>query len=132
MKPIAIAYALALFGFILAADFGLLRDAGDFVNRHPPLDKILHFMMYGVLALLVNWALMVQGWSRLRAFTLGTIVLIAVSTVEEYSNCWVTMRSCSLGDLAANYLGILWLGSLPVWCAQQMPNESQPARDTPA
>jgi VanZ family protein len=120
---------LALFGFIAAADFGLLHEAGDFVNRHPPLDKILHFVMYGVLALLLNSTLTLHGWPRLRAFALGTIVLIVVSTIEEYSNWWVTMRTCSLGDLAANYLGIIWLGGLPIWCIQQVPAESQQATD---
>ena len=132
MKRIAIAYALALFGFVVAADLGVFRDAGEFVNQHPPLDKILHFAMYGVLALLLNWALMLNGWPRLRAFALGTFVLILVSTVEEYSNEWVTMRTWSLGDLAANYLGILWLGGLPICCIKQLPSPSQQATDAPA
>ena len=132
MKRIAIVYAVSLFGFILATDLGFFREAANYVNDHPPLDKAVHFTMYGMLALLLNSALLLSGRPPIRAFAIGSIVVMAVSTIEEYSNFWIVSRSWSLGDLAANYLGILWLGSLPLWCLQRRQVDSREAIDASA
>lgn len=116
MTRIATAYALAMSGFLLAADLGWLGSVADYINTRPPIDKALHFLMYGLLALLVNAAMIGQRrWPPLRAFTVGTIVVLIAATIEEASNMVVMHRSWSLGDLAANYLGIICLGSLPLW-----------------
>ena len=50
-----------------------------------------------------------------RAIVLGSIFALTVSTVDEYSNRYLPLRDWSLGDLAANYLGVLCLGVLPLW-----------------
>lgn len=118
MTRLALAYFFVLVALLAMADFGLMRSAGAFVDRYPSLDKVIHFAMYGVLALLANAALSRQrGWSVMRAVATGSLIVVIGSTVEEYSNLLVASRNWSLGDLAANYLGVVCLGMLPfsVW-----------------
>ena len=114
MTRLAAAYVLGLVSFVLLVDLGLFREIGPFVNKYPALDKLIHFLMYGLLALLANGALVSQGrWSLVPAIATCTFVVMLGSTVEEFSNLLVPHRRWSLGDLAANYLGILCLGVLP-------------------
>jgi VanZ family protein len=120
MTRLALSYAAGFAVVLLLADFGALRPLAEFVNAHPPADKAVHFLMYGCLALLVNAALAAQPhWSLVRAVVAGSIVALIASTVEEYSNAFMTSRSWSLGDLAANYLGILCAGILPLLGSQE-------------
>jgi VanZ family protein len=78
-------------------------------------DKAIHFALVGVLALMVNLSLRIpRTTSRTRIILMGSAITIIVATLEECSNLWVATRSCSLGDLAANYLGILCIGIVPL------------------
>jgi VanZ family protein len=117
MKVLAFGYAIALFVALLCADTGMLNPIARYVNAYPALDNLVHFFMYGGLALAVNAA-----WARARSGTLtraivtgSTIVLIA-STVEELTNLVVPYRGWATSDLAANYLGIMFVGVLPAAC----------------
>ena len=70
----------------------------------------------GLLALVANLALAESTRrSLVRAVVTGCILVLVASTVEEYSNRYSPHRDWSLGDLAANYLGVLCLGMLPLW-----------------
>jgi VanZ family protein len=120
MTRLALSYAAGFAVVLLLADFGVLRPCAEFVNAHPPADKVVHFLMYGCLALLVNAALAAQlHWSLARAVVAGSIFALIAATIEEYSNAFMTSRSWSLGDLAANYLGILFAGILPLLGSQE-------------
>jgi VanZ family protein len=115
MTRLAFGYTVALFIFLLLADFGLFRPLGEFVNTVPALDKLLHFLMYGCLAFLANVALSRRPrWSLIGAIATGSIIVIIVSTLEEYSNIFTPCRTWSLSDLAANYLGVACLGVFPL------------------
>jgi VanZ family protein len=115
MARLALGYTAALIVLLLLADFGVLRPLGQFVNSVPTLDKLLHFLMYGGMALLANAALSRRPrWSLIGAIATGSIGVVIVSTVEEYSNLFTPCRAWSLTDLAANYLGIACLGVLPL------------------
>jgi VanZ family protein len=127
---LALGYASVLVVFLLLADIGTLRPAGRWVNAHPPLDKLIHFLMYGGLALLVNAALAQRTrWSLVRAIATGSIVVAIASTVEEYSNLLTIARGWSLGDIAANYLGIICLGILPLVGSASQRSASQSEAD---
>jgi polysaccharide biosynthesis protein VpsQ len=122
MTRIAVCYGLVFAGLLLLADVGLLDSVAAYIHEFPALDKVIHFVMYGVLALLVNAALASHsGWSLFRAVATGSLVLLIGSTLEEWSNILTMSRSWSLGDLAANYLGIICVGVLPPVLWQQKP-----------
>jgi VanZ family protein len=115
MIRIAILYAAALAAIVVAADADWLPHFAQHLHHLPYLDKVGHFTLYGLLALFANLALASSGrWTAVRAIVIGTTVVLAVATLEEYSNRFVAVRDWSLGDLAANYLGILCLGVLPL------------------
>ena len=126
MTRLAAAYCLVLIGLVLIADLGLLNAVGHFVEQYPVLDKVIHFVMYGVLALLANAALAGRrGWSVARAVATSSVIVLIASTAEEFSNVFTMHRTCSWGDLAANYLGIVCLGILPFLIRQPKPAAEQ-------
>src|SRR5262245_59851709 len=115
MVRIALVYAAAFAALIAVADAGWLPHALDRIHHLAFVDKIVHFTLYGLLALVANLALISTGrLPPLRAIVLGSIVVLIVATAEEYSNRFVAARDYSLGDLAANYLGVLMIGVLPL------------------
>jgi VanZ family protein len=109
-------------------DFGGLHAVALYVNQLPAVDKAIHFCMFGLLALLANATLLRRPkWRTVGAIATGSIFAIIVSTVEEWSNLFVAYRTWSLSDLAANYLGILCLGTLPLAAWQWKQSESREA-----
>jgi len=56
MKRLAILFGLFIIGIIVFADLGMLDIVG-FVNKIPYGDKAGHFILYGILALLIDLAL---------------------------------------------------------------------------
>jgi VanZ family protein len=114
MTRLALAYAFGILTLLVLADFGALRPVVDALSGYRHLDKLVHFVMYGSLALVVNAALAGRaGWSLLRAIVTGSTIVLIASTVDEYSNLLVPERGWSLADLAANFLGVACLGVVP-------------------
>ncbi len=109
------------FGVILAldviviacADSGLARWLFDWVANHQGSDKAGHFLLIGTLAWALNHALRGRlvslGFVRVQ---LGGMIIASVMTIEECSQMWIPGREFDLGDLAANYAGILVAGWL--------------------
>jgi VanZ family protein len=90
----------------------------------PHGDKVLHFLLFGGLALVANLALAFhRPRSFARAIVMGSILVMIVATAEEYSNQYLVRRDWSLGDLTANYLGVVCLG---------LPDDSPPPPRTVA
>ena len=120
MSRITLAYALGMAVLLLMVDFGALRDVATYVQNTFLLDKVIHFTMYGLLALLATASLLHRSPSRpfVVIATSASLVLI-LATLEELSNAFVAFRSYSATDLVANYLGILCLGVLPLLAWQR-------------
>ncbi len=82
-------------------------------------DKSMHFVLVGLLAFLVNLSLGTRlvrlGWL---AFPTGSLALILLTTMEEFSQKLFPNRTFDLLDLACNLAGILVLGSLALPIAQ--------------
>jgi VanZ family protein len=127
-----------LAAIIFSADAGYLPPFVERFHELPFGDKVLHFLMFGGLALVANLALASRGRRSLaRAIVIGCILVLIVATAEEYSNKFVPCRDWSLGDLTANYLGVVCLGSLPLWPKRRSscqlsaePNDSPARHDT--
>ncbi len=119
MVPLAFGYALAFVVVIVAADTNWLPRFAQQLHDLPYGDKVLHFTLFGLLALVANLALASRRKrSLVRAFTVGSLLVLALATAEEYSNVFVPCRDWSLGDLTANYLGVACIGLLPLWRRQ--------------
>ena len=125
MVRCTLAYALALTAFLLLVDFGGLHEVALVVNCLPLVDKVIHFGMFGLLALLANLSIIRwRGWSLGRAIATGSMLVLTGATVEELSNLLVACRTWSAADLAANYLGVLCLGILPFAAKQWLHAET--------
>jgi len=119
MVRLALGYAVVFAFIVVIADGNWLPRFAQDLHDLPYGDKVIHFTLFGLLALAANLALASQGRrSLVRAVALGTILVLAIATAEEYSNVFVPCRDWSLGDLTANYLGVACIGLLPLWRPQ--------------
>ena len=119
MKPIRILTALAFLAIIviiLLADFRIIPKRVFTLYDFPYGDKIGHFFLMGLFALLVNLSLNMRKISVFSLnILLGSLIVIILSTIEEFSQSFFPSRTASFIDLAASYLGIFFIGNLSVW-----------------
>lgn len=114
MIRLAILYAFALAVLIAITDAGWLPLFAERFHHLPFCDKVVHFTLYGLFALFANLAILsLHRWSVIRSVATGSLIALTIATAEETSNTLVAVRDWSLGDLAANHLGIVVLGIAP-------------------
>ncbi len=107
MKWWAIGFGLAIVMIVVLADtrhLGMLGVIYDF----PYGDKVGHFLLFGVLSLLVNLALL-EFWREQHPWRQAlkiNLVLALLIGAEELSQRWIPTRTSSWADLAASYLGV--------------------------
>ena len=107
----AIGFGLLLAGIILTADLGLLPAARQL--QHIPLaDKAGHFVLFGVMNLLVILAVRQshRNWRGSVVAAGCTLGLIGAAAAEELSQLYIRSRTFSLLDLAAAACGIVGFG----------------------
>ena len=121
-----VGFSLTLAGIILAFNMGLALAINDYLYDIFPLyhrlahyllrvfplsDKLAHFLLAGGLSLLLNLTLRA---SRLRVgpvnILVGTLILLPLAALEEFSQLAIAYRTFSLQDLTANYVGIIVFG----------------------
>ena len=130
IKKITIAYILFLTVVVAGFDCGFMPKPYQLAKHFAPLaelarrvpyrvpydDKIAHFFLVGVLALFVNLSLSLSFFSVGRVKILkGGLFLLVFVTFEEASQMLFPWRSFSLGDLFANYAGILCFSWVAVY-----------------
>ncbi len=120
MKWLAILFALFIILIIILADTGNLGIL-TLINRIPFTDKVGHFVLYGILALLVNLSLFQSLPSRSRIWiaVVSGLILALLIGLEEFSQRNFPTRTFSLGDLSASYLGVIFFSWLAVKTAKQ-------------
>lgn len=109
MKWLAILFCLFIIGIILLADLGMLGFLG-ILNQIPYGDKVGHFILYGVLTLLLDLTLF-RSRPHLRPGLIAlqvALVLALLIGLEEYSQQFFAKRSFDLVDLAFSYLGVIF------------------------
>ncbi len=123
MKRWAIFFGLLLIGIVILADLG---DLGWFkiIYNFPLGDKLGHFILFGVLSLLVNLSLMQDHPARDRrgmaaAASLAIMILIGL---EELSQNWFATRFADPWDWLAGCMGVI----IFAWLAVRIKNK-QPA-----
>jgi VanZ family protein len=114
MKWLAILFTFLLLLIIVLADMGALPHFLQFWKDLPYGDKVGHFILYGILTLLVDLALFRSRPNQSRkllVLTSGMILALLIG-LEEFSQRYFANRTFSLKDLAASYLGIIFFSWL--------------------
>ena len=98
----------------------------DFLDRIlyglPLGDKIGHFLIYGILAYLLTWAMPFRRISIGRfSLPLGLVLAIGFATLEEFSQLFIERRTPGWLDLFSGYLGVYassWIPCMRDNCKQ--------------
>lgn len=108
-----IAFFTFIIWMVVQADMdksNLIMEIGRAV---PWGDKIGHFILYGILALLLNIALgFRQIRIRIRRFHLGSVIVFAFAIIEEFTQLSFSTRTFELVDMLFDLLGIGILSSV--------------------
>jgi VanZ family protein len=84
-----------------------------FIRDLPLGDKIGHFVLMGFFSFLLNLALSARTIRICRInVLLGTLIVLFVVTIEEFSQIFVRSRTFDLVDLLFDFAGILMFGEL--------------------
>jgi hypothetical protein len=129
MKPIRIITALAFVAIIviiLLADFRVIPKRVFTLYDFPYGDKVGHFFLMGLFSFLVNMSLNMRKVSVFSvSILLGSLIVVILTTVEEFSQSFFPSRTASFFDLAASYLGIFVIGNLSVWIPALKPDNNK-------
>ena len=114
MKWLAILFAFLLLLIIVLADMGALPHFLRVWKDLPYGDKAGHFILYGILTLLVDLALFrsLPRRSPKRVVVMIGLILAVLIGLEEFSQQYFTNRTSSLTDLIASYLGVIFFSWL--------------------
>jgi VanZ family protein len=107
MKWLALFFTIFILLIIVLADLGRLGFLGV-VNSIPYGDKAGHFILYGVLTLLIDLSLF-RSLRDLDAKVIAlrvALILALLIGLEEYSQQFFANRTFSLLDLSFSYLGV--------------------------
>lgn len=120
MKWLAILFAFLLLVIIVLADMGTLPHSLEVWKDLPYGDKAGHFILYGILTLLVDLALFRSRPNRSRKLLTVTsgLILALLIGLEEFSQQYFADRTFSLMDLAASYLGVIFFSWLALRIAR--------------
>lgn len=115
MKWLTLLFTLFIVLIIILADTGHLGIFAGFY-RIPFADKVGHFILYGILTLLINMTLFRSVPRRNRiwiALSSGLILIILIG-IEEFSQRSFSNRTFSFEDLTASYLGVVFFSWLAI------------------
>ena len=100
---------------IYLADSANHNFAFNLIGHIPYGDKLMHGLLYGVMALLLNYGLKFKAYKFL-GFNLqvGALIVLTFAGIEEISQYWLPSRTCDVWDFVADTVGVV-LFSLIVW-----------------
>lgn len=116
MKWLAIGFSIFIIAVIVLADTsllpGVIRGLYDFPNG----DKLGHFVLYGILSLLLDLAFTARpGVNLPRALWTVSLVLSILIGLEEWSQSLFDSRTMDIVDLLASYAGVTVFALLAWW-----------------
>lgn len=116
MKWLAFLFTLFIILIIVLADAGVLAHYVGFIYNFPYGDKAGHFILYGILALLVNLALFraYPDQSRIPLAVECDLILALLIGLEEFSQQYFSSRTPDLVDLTFSYLGVAFFSGVAV------------------
>lgn len=105
---------LPLSFFMLISYIIFLADTADhnfafhLVGHIPYGDKLAHAVLYGIMALLLNYGL---NFKSIRFFGLslqiGAVLVLVFATLEEFTQYYIPSRTFDMGDLLADFIGVI-------------------------
>ena len=114
MKSINLRVILPLGFFIFISFIIYLADTADYnfafrvIGHIPYGDKIMHGLLYGVMALLLNYGL---DFKSVKAFgfnmQVGAIIVLTFAGLEEITQYWLPSRTCDIWDFVADMVGVI-------------------------
>ena len=113
IKILTVVYVCVLAVVVFLADKSTTQYLFKPVRSLPYGDKIGHFLLMGFFSFLLNLALnskTVSAWKF--NYLLGSLIVLTVVTLEEFSQIFIRGRSFDLTDLVADFLGIFLFGEL--------------------
>ena len=121
MKWLAVLFALFIILIIVMADAGVLAQYLGFLYSFPFGDKVGHFVLYGILALLLNLALFRSQPYQSRSLlgVTSALILAVLIGLEEFSQQLFANRTFDLIDLAFSYLGVASFSVLALFIKKQ-------------
>lgn len=109
----SIIFFLFIVMMIVLADLDRKNLILDIGRSIPHGDKIAHFILFGMLALLLNIALRFKKVEAgRRKFHLGSVLVLIFAVVEECSQLAFSSRTFDLVDMLFDLLGIGILSSV--------------------
>lgn len=120
MKILLFVYVFILAFIVFLADRKGTRYILNFVGNIPYGDKIGHFCLMGFFAFLLDLVLnakTIKVWKI--SFLLGSLFVLIVVTIEEFSQIFISGRSFDWSDLVFDYLGIFLFGKLAEFICQK-------------
>lgn len=107
MKFIAILFFILLCCIEFMANTGQDMIVINIKNAIPFGDKVGHFGLYGLMTLFANYAFKFRYIGANVMNQYGALLVILVSTTEEFSQLFFPMRTFSLLDIMANLSGVV-------------------------
>jgi len=98
-------FFISILFIIFLADTADHNFAFRLIGHIPYGDKLMHGLLYGVMAFFLNYGL---NYKTFKSFQLGAIVVLLFATIEEISQYWIPSRTFDLGDLLADFIGVLF------------------------
>jgi len=105
-------------GFFIFISFIIyLADTADYnfafrlIGDIPFGDKLMHGILYGTMALLLNYGL---NYKSFKSLQIGAIIVLTFAIIEEITQYWIPSRTFDFGDLWADVIGVV-LFSLIRW-----------------
>jgi polysaccharide biosynthesis protein VpsQ len=121
IKILAVFYILILAGIIVLAGINGTKYF-SFVGYIPYGDKIGHFVLMGMLSLVVNLALRARSvriWKL--NFLLGSLIAAGLVLVEEVSQIFIQERTFDFSDLLFDFAGIFVFGEIArLFCKKRL------------
>ena len=109
LKWLTVLFALFILLIIVLADTGNLGIFGILYDI-PYVDKAGHFILDGILALLINLTLFrsIPNQNRIWVAVISGVTLAILIGLEEFSQQNFATRTFGLDDLSASYLGVIF------------------------
>ncbi len=113
MKILTVVYIAILAVIVFLADQRTTQYLFNPLRNLPFGDKIGHFLLMGFFSFLLNLVLSARTTNIWKLnYLLGSLIVLVVVTIEEFSQIFIRGRTFDWGDLAADFFGIFLFGEL--------------------
>ncbi|WP_211183440.1 VanZ family protein [Thalassotalea sp. Y01] len=121
MRLIAALMLVFICSLLFMANTGQDNLFFEFKRGIPFGDKVGHFMLFGSLAMFANFAFRFRHLAKTSVLQYGALLVLSLSTIEEFSQIFISTRTFSFYDLAANFLGISLFTILSIGLGKLIP-----------